>query len=153
MVHLSLGRQRRRAGDALDQDLVRKNGGSENIPSKCDRIHVEPGDVLHFNTWGGGGWGDPFKRDAEKVAMDVRRGLVSPNGTARYGVVLDGGGNVDARATERLRQQMSAARGPTPLFDRGFKSIEELRDRCKAETGFEPPREPQFRTTYKLAAE
>ena len=52
--------------------LVRKNGARENIPSKCDRINVEPGDVLHFNTWGGGGWGDPLKRDAEKVAADVR---------------------------------------------------------------------------------
>ena len=133
--------------------LVRKNGGRENIPSKCDRIHVEPGDVLHFNTWGGGGWGDPFKRDAEKVAMDVRRGLVTPNGAARYGVVLDDSGDVDARATEKLRQQMGDARGATPLFDRGFKSIDELRDRCKAETGFEPPREPRFRTSYKLAAE
>ena len=36
--------------------LVRKGGRVENIASKCDRIHVEPGDVLHFNTWGGGGW-------------------------------------------------------------------------------------------------
>jgi N-methylhydantoinase B len=48
---------------------------------------------------------------------------------------------------------MSAARGATPLFDRGFKSLAELRARCKAETGFEPPREPRFRTSYKLAAE
>jgi N-methylhydantoinase B len=37
------------------------DGPAEDIPSKCDRIHVEPGDVLHFNTWGGGGWGDPLK--------------------------------------------------------------------------------------------
>jgi N-methylhydantoinase B len=133
--------------------LVRKNGQTENIPSKCDRIHVEPGDVLHFNTWGGGGWGDPFKREAELVATDVRRGLVTAKGARRYGVVVDGEGQVDRSATERLRRDMTTARGAVPLFDRGFKSIAELRSRCKAETGFDPPVEPRFRTTYKIAAE
>jgi hypothetical protein len=48
---------------------------------------------------------------------------------------------------------MAAKRGPAALFDRGFKSIAELRSRCKAETGFEAPREPRFRTSYKMAAE
>jgi N-methylhydantoinase B len=133
--------------------LVRKNGRVENIPSKCDRIHVEPGDVLHFNTWGGGGWGDPFKREPAKVATDVARGLVTPNGARRYGVVLGADGKLEANATERLRREMISARGPIALFDRGFKSIAELRARCKAETGFEPPREPKFVTTYRTAAE
>ena len=133
--------------------LVRKNGSAENIPSKCDRIHVEPGDVLHFNTWGGGGWGDPLKREPEKVAADVARRLVTVKGAARYGVVVSPEGRLDAVATERLRRDMAAKRGSTALFDRGFKSIAELRARCKAETGFDPPSEPRFRTTYKIAAE
>ena len=30
---------------------------------------VVPGDVLHFVTWGGGGWGDPLERDPELVAQ------------------------------------------------------------------------------------
>ena len=46
--------------------------------------------MLYFNTWGGGGWGDPYKRDAELVALDVRRGLVTAEGARRYGVVLTG---------------------------------------------------------------
>ena len=29
-------------------------------PSKCDNVRVEEGDLLHYVTWGGGGWGDPF---------------------------------------------------------------------------------------------
>ena len=135
--------------------LVRKNGATENIPSKCDRIHVEPGDVLHFNTWGGGGWGDPLKRDAEKVATDVRRGLVTAEGRAalrRRRSIADGA--VDARADRAAAPAIwRRARAAIPLFDRGFKSIAELRARCKAETGFDPPKEPRFRTTYKLAAE
>ena len=48
---------------------------------------------------------------------------------------------------------MAAKRGSTALFDRGFKILAELRARCKAETGFEPPSEPRFRTSYKMAAE
>jgi N-methylhydantoinase B len=133
---------------------VRKNGATENLPSKCDRIHVEPGDVLHFNTWGGGGWGDPLKREAEKVAADVARGLVSVEGAKRYGVVADADGKLDAGATEKLRRDMARVRvSSDSLFDRGFKSIAELRDRCLAETGFEPPKEPRFAFTYRAAAE
>ena len=133
--------------------LVRKNGSVENIPSKCDRVRVEPGDVLHFNTWGGGGWGDPLKRPAEKVAADVARKLVSADGARRYGVVVAADGRLDSAATERLRREIAGARGETALFDRGFKSIAELRSRCRAETGFDPPKEPKFVRAYRTAAE
>jgi len=132
---------------------VRKNGVVENIPSKCDRIHVEPGDVLHFNTWGGGGWGDPLKRPAEKVAADVARGLVTADGARRYGVVVAADGRLDTAATERLRRDLAGSRPAQDMFDRGFKSLSELRNRCRAETGFEPPKEPRFRSAYRAAAE
>jgi hypothetical protein len=39
------------------------------------------------------------------------------------------------------------------LFDRGFKSIDELRSRCRSETGFDPPKAPRFLTHYRAAAE
>jgi len=131
--------------------LVRTDGTVENIPSKCDRVAVNPGDILYFNTWGGGGWGDPLKRDAELVALDVRRGLVTEAGARRYGVVV-GNGKLDEHATSRLRSDMSARRKPGELFNRGFSSIAELKSRCKAETGFEAPADPVFRT-FKQAAE
>lgn len=132
--------------------LVRKNGTEENIPSKCDRISVEPGDILYFNTWGGGGWGDPLKRDAALVALDVKRGLVTEAGARRYGVVIKGGAE-DSAATEALRAQMAAQRGDTKLFDRGFSSIAELKERALRETGFQPPQEPVFRSKVRMAAE
>ena len=126
--------------------LYRKDGTTENLPSKCDRVAVSPGDLLHFDTWGGGGWGDPFARDPELVLTDVRRALVSVDGARRYGVVIVDDA-VDAQATEALRESMRAARGEGSgeLFDRGFTSIEELKSRCEAETGFAPPRAPVFR--------
>ncbi len=132
--------------------LVRADGTEENIPSKCDRIAVAPGDILHFNTWGGGGWGDPLARDPELVLTDVKRGLVTPEGARRYGVVI-AQGKVDPKATDSLRQQMAAKRPEMPLFDRGFTSIDELKQRSLRETGFPPPAAPVFRGSYPKAAE
>jgi N-methylhydantoinase B len=132
--------------------LVRKDGTEENIPSKCDRVEVNPGDMLYFNTWGGGGWGDPTKRDAQLVALDVKRGLVTAEGARRYGVVVKDG-KVDASATDRLRAEMSGKTRSTGLFNRGFTSIDELKKRCKAETGFDAPKAPVFRNQVRMAAE
>lgn len=132
--------------------LVRKDGTEENIPSKCDRIAVQPGDILHFNTWGGGGWGDPLQRDPALVLADVQRGLVTETGARRYGVVI-ARGQLDATATERLRGEMARTRGDTQLFDRGFTSLEELKARCLTETGFQPPEAPIFRGPVLRAAE
>jgi N-methylhydantoinase B len=123
--------------------MVRATGKEEWMPSKCDRIKVEPGDVLYFNTWGGGGWGDPLKRDAAKVAKDVERGLITVEGARRYGVVVIGDGAVDDRATTALRERMARERGDVTLFNFGG-TIEELKARCKAETSFDPPRAPEF---------
>ena len=39
---------------------------------------------------GGGGWGDPLERPAERVAADVAEGLVSAEGALRdYGLVVE----------------------------------------------------------------
>ena len=130
--------------------LVRRDGTSENIPSKCDRIAVQPGDVLHFNTWGGGGWGDPLERDPGLVLADVKRGLVTEQGARRYGVVIANSA-VDTRATTALRGEMARTRGDTQLFDRGFSSLEELKSRCLSETGFAPPNAPVFKAALKAA--
>lgn len=132
--------------------LVRTDGTEENIPSKSDRIEVNPGDILYFNTWGGGGWGDPTKRPPEAVLTDVRRGLVTEEGARRYGVVI-ADGEVDEAATRALRAEMAAAPQPEGLFNRGFESIDELKSRCKAETGFDAPRAPVFHGRAAIAAE
>ena len=80
-----------------------------------------PGDVLHFVTWGGGGWGDPLARDPDLVGLEVRRGLVTRRGRRRYGVVSDADGAVDAAATEDAARRDCARSGPRepPIFDMG----------------------------------
>ncbi len=123
--------------------LVRADGSEELLPSKCDRIQVREGDVLYFNTWGGGGAGDPYEREPQRVGADVARGLVTVAGARRYGVVCDADGNVDEPATESLRADLRTSRGEVKLFDQGG-SIDDIKARCREETGLEPPRDPVF---------
>jgi N-methylhydantoinase B/oxoprolinase/acetone carboxylase alpha subunit len=122
--------------------IDRADGSREIIPSKVIDVPVFPGDVLHFVTWGGGGWGDPLARDPELVGLEVRRGLVTQTGARRYGVVCDASGVVDGAGTEALRREMAAGR-PTPLptFDMG-PSLEVILERCEEETGLPAPKPP-----------
>lgn len=111
------------------------------LAAKCDHVRVQPGDVLEYVTWGGGGWGDPLERDPELVALDVARGLVTAGGADAYGVAFDADGAIDVRATEARRSAIAAARPPLETFMRG-PSIDELRDRCLEETGQPAPIPP-----------
>ena len=131
------------------KELVRADGTQSILPSKCDRVKVEAGDLLYFDTWGGGGCGDPLEREPERVSFDVQAGLVTVAGARRYGVVIDEDGVVDTAATAKLRAQMAKKRGPVKLFDRGFDSIEELKGRCLKETALPPPAAPQFTARAK----
>ena len=121
--------------------LVRADSGEEWLPAKCDGVKVKEGDVLYFNTWGGGGWGNPLERDPALVATDVGRGLVSRDGAKRYGVVIADDGSVDQAATEKLRTQMAPAREDMGLFSRGG-TIEELKARSMEETHLPAPEAP-----------
>jgi N-methylhydantoinase B len=123
--------------------LQRTDGTEEVLPSKCDRVKVRVNDLLLFETWGGGGWGDPFKRPAEQVLFDAKAGLVTVDGARRYGVVITEAMDVDEGATKKLRTTLAKERGDTQLFDRGG-TIAELKERCQAETGLEAPRQPVF---------
>jgi len=80
-------------------DLEVVQGGSYN--------RLDAGEVLVNDTGGGGGFGDPFTREPESVARDVRNGFVSVQAAARdYGVVIDADTfTVDAASTARLRER------------------------------------------------
>jgi len=133
--------------------LQRADGTEQLLPSKIDHVKVEAGDLLIADTWGGGGWGDPLGQFLGVSVTAYTAGLVTAEGAKRYGVIVDADGNVDAAATAALREHMAAQRGPKKIFDRGFESIEELKGRCKAETGFDPPAQPRFTKWAAVAAE
>ena len=124
--------------------IVRSDGSEEWLPGKAEGIKVKTGDVLYFNTWGGGGWGNPLARDPELVRQDVRRRLVTVEGAKRYGVILDGDGAVDLEKTETLRAELKVAAGEPSLFNFGG-DLEDIRSRCEAETHLPAPVKPIFK--------
>jgi N-methylhydantoinase B len=95
------------------------DGGAEGSPNEIvlnpgtDREVVQGGsynrlaadEVLVNSTGGGGGYGDPFGREPQRVADDVRNGFVSVAAAQRdYGVAVDPDTfEVDLSATQRLR--------------------------------------------------
>ena len=72
--------------------------------SKDEGVVMRAGDRVVVRTPGGGGYGNPFERDPELVARDVRRGYFSVDqARQQYGVALGPDGCVDTAATARLR--------------------------------------------------
>ncbi len=131
--------------------LEKPDGTQTIVGNKIEDVPVEAGDLLHFITWGGGGWGDPLERDPALVAKEITQGLVTPEGARDYGVVADAAGVVDDAATAALREAMRSKRGELSLFDYG-PGIEQLRTNCLAETGLPAPIQPQW-ATHAIAAE
>jgi len=109
-----------KAGETGSAWIERKDGSVEHIRSK--RVfRLNQGDRIYFNTPGGGGYGDPLRRDPERVRLDVLDNKVSRQAaSAVYGVVLRDDGSVDFAETERQRALISAQHGRLGhCFDHG----------------------------------
>ncbi len=132
-----------RPGARARKVLEKPDGTKTILGNKVEDLAVEADDVLHFITWGGGGWGDPLDRDPALVAKEVVQGLVSVSGAREYGVVLSEDGEVDAEATDALRGKLRRERGEIALFDYG-PGLEALRANCLAETGLPAPVAPRW---------
>lgn len=97
-------------GGCASQFLVRADGGVEELPG-CAQIVMRPGERVRSITTGGGGYGPPGEREPERVAHDVREGLLSRERAGNvYNVLLDPAGRVDADGTARLRAGLPARR-------------------------------------------
>lgn len=84
--------------------------GTSYIPkhlSKDQDIPIEAGDHVDVGTPGGGGYGDPFERDAEAVLDDVRLGYYTAEQALQlFGVVVKNDlSAVDHEATAARRNQ------------------------------------------------
>jgi N-methylhydantoinase B len=80
--------------------------------SKDQGILIRAGDLIEVTTPGGGGFGDPLRRDPERVARDVARGYYTrEQAEASFGVVFDADGCVvpEATAARRARRQEGAS--------------------------------------------
>ena len=91
---------------------------------KVDSLRLSAGDIVRIVTSGGGGYGDPFEREPQRVLADVLDGLVSLDAAKRdYGVVISQGA-VDFEATAALRAARSLAAVDTVgLFTLGPERI------------------------------
>ena len=92
---------------------LQQPGGAPEAVQIVTAYPLRAGGEATFHTAGGGGWGDPFRRDPALVAADVRDGYVSGAAArAAYGVVVDPTtGAVDAAATAALRAAHGEAGG------------------------------------------
>jgi N-methylhydantoinase B len=88
------------------------------LPGQGDGVQIKRGDLLRFETCGGGGWGDPLTRDPVRVRQDVARGFVTVQGALQdYGVALDPVTlEIDKPLTDDERARRAAE---PPLIDRG----------------------------------
>ncbi len=65
---------------------------------------VPKGTLYHQEAGGGGGYGNPHERKAEKVAWEVKNEIISEKAAREiYGVALKPDGSVDLEETARLR--------------------------------------------------
>ena len=68
------------------------------------RQTVPPRDAIRLELPGGGGFGDPRRRDPQRVLDDVLDGLITTQEARRdYGVAFDAQGQIDKAETKRLR--------------------------------------------------
>jgi N-methylhydantoinase B len=72
-------------GDGACGRLTLKTGGQVvELASKTVNQTLRQGDTISMHTQGGGGFGDPSKRDPEKVRRDLRQGKITAQRAARY---------------------------------------------------------------------
>lgn len=91
------------------------DGAETELHSKSI-VAIGPGDSVVFQTCGGGGYGDAFEREPERVLRDVAEGWVSvERARADYGVAIE----LDEHDEPRLRcEETERLRGERGCRDR-----------------------------------
>ena len=103
--------ERMRRRDPLPASLDEILGAREILMPKHPRAPMAAGDVWYHSWQAGGGYGDPLAREPARVALDVRRGVVSDEAARDvYGVVLGPDREVDPQATRARRDAIRQVR-------------------------------------------
>src|SRR5690606_53307 len=99
-------------GGKIRAALRRANGEIEELPS-CAAVTLRRGERIISHSAGGGGYGNPLKRDVERVLLDVmERWITLERARSVYGVALTGDPledtlTIDVEETARLRMKAS----------------------------------------------
>jgi len=112
-----------RAGRPFQVTIDPGGPGEREVDALADAEPVRAGELIRIRTTGGGGWGDPLRRDPALVVRDVVWRKVSPDAALRdYGVVLTGSVDGDDLAHDADATAAERAGRPAPdeaFFDRG----------------------------------
>jgi N-methylhydantoinase B len=86
--------------------VLNPDGDNKRLGSKLT-VSLQKGDVISYQTCGGGGYGPPEEREPAAVLADVREGKIGPQQAREiYRVAIDTESwTVDIAATQRLRMQ------------------------------------------------
>jgi N-methylhydantoinase B len=85
--------------------VIMKQGQEPRKARKVAAEVMKRGDLVRLRTGAGGGYGNPLKRDVQRVAWDVKNEYISKEDAERiYGVIFEEGSlEPDMDATTRLR--------------------------------------------------
>ena len=112
-----------RAGQPFQVTIDPGGPAEREVDALADAEPVRAGEVIRVRTTGGGGWGDPLRRDPALVVRDVVWRKVSPEAALRdYGVVLTGSVDGDDLAHDAEATAAERDARPAPdaaFFDRG----------------------------------
>lgn len=77
-------------GSANEVYIEKANGETDGPFGIYPRYPLNKGDVVKLVTATGGGYGDPYKRPADKVALDVKNGYITAaQAKESYGVIVN----------------------------------------------------------------
>ena len=72
-----------RDGSLNSLQVVRTDGSIERH-SRISALALEAGDIVRITTASGGGYGDPRKRDRERVLADLKNEFITPEQAEKY---------------------------------------------------------------------
>lgn len=94
-------------GGGADQYLIDRDGTRQPLDA-CAQVSIRKDERIIAISCGGGGYGPPSRRAADRVAEDVSGGLISADrARAIYGVVIGPDGRVLADETAQARGAMA----------------------------------------------
>lgn len=97
------------ARGAPSRNFLEEDGVERPLPAKVT-LDIHAGVRIRHDQAGGGGYGDPLRRDLDLIARDLADGKISPAGAeSAYGIVF-AGDRLDAAATARRRAALAAQR-------------------------------------------
>jgi len=89
---------------SFNKPLFRHEGEWIQTESKEYPRKVSEGDIVSIHSAGGGGYGDPMKRDVNDVLIDYLDGLISKESALNiYGVKIKDDNSIDIDETKKIR--------------------------------------------------